>query len=287
MMQAAWHYGVRPALVDWATSNGLDETAVPLQPPPAFFPRWFGRSGLARLMTLAQEWRTARLAFSLARADADPETAEPLTWPAWTPGPHTSGDYRILELTSQADLEHEGLRLAHCVGTYAAPCLLHGSGVYAVRDRLGQSCSTFEVQMTEAGPLLIQHKAHANATPPAAEGDLVARFIARVLATVTPQQVRAVRTEREALATTASAWMERLAELENEGALQGELEPEQAAKLAERVSGLHPPEVRRLGLAAVLQPHVADWLEGVPAPHGEHVTDTAEALVDDDWDLAA
>jgi len=29
---------------------------------------------------------------------------------------------------------------------------------------------------------------------------------------------------------------------------------EQAAELAERVRGLHPPEVRRLGLAAVLQP---------------------------------
>ena len=165
MMQAAWHYGVRPALADWATSNGLDESAVPLQPPPAFFPRWFGRSGLARLMTLAREWRTARLTFSLARSDAAPETAEPLTWLAWTPGSHTSGDYRILELTSQTDLEHEGLRLAHCVGTYAGECLLRSMGIYAVRDRHGQSCSTFEVQMTESGPLLFQHQATANTDP--------------------------------------------------------------------------------------------------------------------------
>lgn len=260
MMQAAWHYGVRPALADWATSNGLDESAIPLQPPPAFFPRWFGRSGLARLMTLARAWRTARLAFSLARSDADPETDEPLTWPAWTPGPHTSGDYRILELTSQADLEHEGLRLAHCVGTYAGECLLRSMGIYAVRDRHGQSCSTFEVQMTESGPLLVQHQAMANTEPPAAERDLVARFIARVLAAVPPEQVRAVCAEREAIAAEASAWMARLAELEEAGALQGELDPEQAAELAERVRGLHPPEVRQLGLAAVLQPLAPRWL---------------------------
>ncbi|MTW23129.1 PcfJ domain-containing protein [Allochromatium palmeri] len=287
MMQAAWHYGVHPALVDWATSNGLDESDVPLQPPPTFFPRWFGRAGLARLMTLAREWRTARLAFSLARSDAAPETAEPLTWPAWTPGPHTSGDYRILELTSQADLEHEGLRLAHCVGTYASESLLHAMGIYAVRDRHGQSCSTFQVQMTESGPLLVQHQATANTEPPAAERDLVAHFIARVLVAVPPERVRAVRAEREALAANASAWMARLAELEEQGELQGELDPEQAAELAEQVRGLHPPEVRRLGWASVLQAHAADWLDGTPTPPDARADDAAEALMDDDWDLAA
>ncbi|BCU08390.1 PcfJ domain-containing protein [Allochromatium tepidum] len=289
MMQAAWHYGVRPALIDWANANGLDETAVPLQPPCTFFPRWFGRSGLARLMTLAQEWRTARLAFSLARADADPETAEPLTWPAWTPGSHTQSDYRILELTSQADLEHEGLRLAHCVGTYAGECLLHAMGIYAVRDRHGQSCSTFEVQMTESGPLLVQHQATANTEPSAAERALVAHFIARVLAAVPPERVRAVCAEREAIAAEASAWMARLAELEEEGALQGELDPEQAAELAERIRGLHPPEVRRLGLTAVLQPLAPGWL-GLKPSEPTRTPDPSVTVIDSDdrdWDLAA
>lgn len=85
--------------------------------------------------------------------------------------------------------------------------------------------------MIELGPLLIQHRAYANTDPPVAEGDLVAHFIARVLAAVPP------------------------------------------------------PEVRRLESTAVLSAHTADWLDGMPP--GAFVDDAAEALMDDDWDLAA
>jgi hypothetical protein len=161
-------------------------------------------------------------------------------------------------------------------------------GIYAVRDRHGQSCSTFEVQMTESGPLLVQHQATANTEPPAAERDLVAPSSPGCSPPCRRSRCGRYCAEREALAAEASAWMARLAELEEEGALQGELDPEQAAELAERVRGLHPPEVRRLGLAAVLQPLAPRWLGLKPSePNRTPDPPVTVDLDDSDWDLAA
>jgi hypothetical protein len=78
--------------------------------------------------------------------------------------------YRIRELTSQTALQQKGHRLGHCVGTYVVPCLVGGTFIYSVRDRLVQSLSTFEVTLSGAGPSLVQHKARLNTPTP--ESDL-------------------------------------------------------------------------------------------------------------------
>ena len=248
MMQATYHYGVRPALL-----AGQDrEDAIPRRAPASFFPLWFGRYGLGRLAILAQQWRQASVRFSLARLDADPATREPLTWPALLPGAHTRGPYRILELTSQSALEQEGHRLGHCVGTYVAPCLNQGCCIYAVRDRFGQSCSTFEVRLTAAGPLLIQHTAQANQEPEAAEQTLVARYLERVLATVPSARVTAVIQERQAIAAGTVEWIERLDALEELGEFTGEVEADRVEELARLTAFLHPAEAQREGIPAFL-----------------------------------
>jgi len=252
MMQAAYHYGVRPALMAWQVEAGLPAVDLPRRPPASFYPLWFGRYGLGRLASLAQRWRQSIARFSLVRLEVDPETCEPLTWPALLPSAHTRGAYRILELTSQGALEQEGHRLGHCVGTYVAACLDQGCAIYSIRDRLGQSLSTFEVRLTEAGPLLIQHKAFGNAEPQAAEQALVARYVEQVLAPVPAARVMAVCEERRAIAAGAVALIERLDALEENGELMGEVQDDIADGLARLTDALHPSEAQRDGLPVFL-----------------------------------
>jgi hypothetical protein len=257
MMQAAYRYGVRQALQTWQAEQG-EALVIPPQAPPGFFPLWFGRYGLGRLVVLAQRWRDDLTRFSLARLQAieseaaAPQAAAPLAWPALIPANHRHGAYRVIELDSQIALEQEGHQLEHCVGTYASACLDGENFIFAVRDRLGRPCSTFQIRITQTTPVLVQHKALGNSAPPDAEQALVARFIKRVLATVTPARIATVRAERQRLAEDAVAWLDRLALLDELGALNGTINEQEAAALARLTEGLHPAEARREGIAAYL-----------------------------------
>ncbi|NCA70645.1 MAG: hypothetical protein EOM91_11165 [Sphingobacteriia bacterium] len=113
MMQAVYSYGVRPALqASKVEHGGLSE--IPPQAPPGFLPLWFGRYGLERLSALARRWREDLNRFSLTRLqaleddEALPQPEAPLAWPALIASRHTHGPYRVIELTSQAELEQEG-----------------------------------------------------------------------------------------------------------------------------------------------------------------------------------
>ncbi len=255
MMQAAYRYGVRPALQARKVEHGgLSE--IPPQAPAGFLPLWFGRYGLGRLSALARHWREDLTRFSLARVqalgadEALPQPEAPLIWPALIAGRHSHGPYRVIELTSQAELEQEGRQLEHCVGAYAAACLDGITFIYAVRDRHGRHCSTFEIRIAETTPALIQHKALRDSEPPQDEQALALRFIERVLTRVTPARLAAVCAERRRLAEDAVAWLDRLAMLDEVGALGGEIDEEEAIALARLTEGLHPAEARREGIAA-------------------------------------
>jgi hypothetical protein len=260
MMQAAYRYGVRPALQAWTAEHG-GFVEIPVHAPLGFYPLWFGRYGLGRLAALAQRWRADLTRFSVARVqalegvEALPQPEAPLVWPALLAGRHSHGPYRVIELTSQTELEQEGRQLEHCVGAYAASCLDGTTFIYAVRDRHGRHCSTFEIRIAETTPVLIQHKALRNSEPPQDEQALALRFIERVLSRVTPARLVAVRAERRRLAQHAMAWLDRLAMLHELGALGGEMDAEDALALARLTEGLHPAEARREGIAAYLMRH--------------------------------
>ena len=286
MMHAAYHDGVRPALMTWKAAGGLSGRAIPRQAPASFYPLWFGRYGLGRLATLAQGWRQAMTRLSLERlgvvGENDGTAVAPLSWPAVLSTGHTLGDFCIHELTTQAALEQEGHRLQHCVGSYAATCLMEGSGIYSVRDRLGRSCSTFEVRLGGSSPVLVQHKALRNSTPPAPEQALVARFLDQVLAKVPPERIAANHEERRRIAKGASALLAHLAVREENGELHG-IPPEEIANAMARLClPLHPTETRLGGIPVFLSLHGEALLRSLPADDAE--TDPlGDRLA---WDLA-
>ncbi|NCA70644.1 MAG: hypothetical protein EOM91_11160 [Sphingobacteriia bacterium] len=142
--------------------------------------------------------------------------------------------------------------MEHCVGAYAATCLEGNTFIYAVRDRHGRHCSTFEIRLAETTPALIQHKARCNSEPPQDEQALALHFIKRVLTQVTPAHLAAVCAERRRLAEDAVAWLDRLAMLDELGAFGGEIDEEEAIALARLTEGLHPAEARRERIAAYL-----------------------------------
>ncbi|MFB1487681.1 MULTISPECIES: PcfJ domain-containing protein [unclassified Thiocapsa] len=257
MMQGAYRYGIRPALQAWRIEHG-GVSVIPPQAPLAVFALWFGRYGLGRLAVLARRWHEDLNRFSLARVQAVetapglPQPDAPLAWPALIAGRHSHGPYHVIELTSPIALEQEGHQLEHCVGTYAAVCLEGVTFIYAVRDRYGRHCSTFEVRVAETTPVLIQHKALRNSAPPQDEQALALRFIERVLTRVTPARLAAVCAERRRLAEHAVASLDRLAMLDDFGALTGQIDEEDAVALARLTEGLHPAEARREGIAAYL-----------------------------------
>jgi hypothetical protein len=257
MMQAAYHYGVRPTLLAWQAAGGLTGCEIPGRAPTSLFPLWFGRLGLARLMVLAQRWRESIVRFGLARlakaADADAGVHEPLTWPALLETGHTHDGYRVQELTSQRELELEGHRLQHCVGGYAAACLNEPSFIYSVRDRVGHSLSTFEVRMSDAGFVLVQHKALANRQPDAPVCELVSRYLKQVLARVPSARVAAVCAERRAISVRAAELIDQLELLEADGGLAGQPDAETTEQLVQLTAFLHPANVKRYGIQVFLR----------------------------------
>jgi hypothetical protein len=65
-MQATYRYGVRPSLQQALAAKDR-QLQVAAAPPPAFFPLWFGRYGVARLFAMALRWQDAYQPFSIER----------------------------------------------------------------------------------------------------------------------------------------------------------------------------------------------------------------------------
>ncbi|MTW21946.1 hypothetical protein GJ668_12690 [Allochromatium palmeri] len=243
MMHAVYRYGLYPVLKAQKPRMSLLASAGNA-PPPSFFPRWFGRYSLPRLTEMAGQWQQGYRRFSMERLGvSDPALAAALSWPGLMDSPVSYSDrgYRIIELTSQQALEHEGRTQKHCVASYAIKCVLGESAIYSVRDRnTGAPISTFEVALTYDVPVLARHHGRENAVPSPELQAFVQRFVDQVLAKLGNQQIRQVRIARRRGSVQIREF---LAEPDTG---DQPLSARERARLAELVAFAHPSEIRRL-----------------------------------------
>lgn len=100
-----------------------------------------------------------------------PDSRDLSKWPTPLDAPLKLGELHAHFLVTPGQLKDEGLRMQHCVGSYAYQCLFGGSNIVSFRDSRGRSISTAELRLDDRGKKLrmhiTQHKARSNATPPA------------------------------------------------------------------------------------------------------------------------
>ena len=122
--------------------------------------------GLRRVELLAKKWHHLKQEANQSFSSGTVERSFPLLL-------QESFHHReltIVQLKSQVELTRESTSLGHCVETYGAQCLSGQSIIFSVRNRHGQSRSTFEISLQ---PLslsnfeikVIQHKGFGNKAP--------------------------------------------------------------------------------------------------------------------------
>ena len=243
MAQASFYYGVKPAL----KKAGFDPEKL-THPPEKWFHCWFGRCGLKRLLEMACLWERAYDRFSLKRLGfSDGESGGQYGWPRLLPDTYSHGPYRVVELASQHELETEGRKLQHCIASYGIKCLVSGSFIYALRDRLGNHISTFEIQFEMGRPVLQQHKGMLNQDPQVSEARAAERFIKRVLAPVSPVHLNEVRRARLLIESKMRGL------LREPDSCEAELSQEEKDELASMLEFTHPAEARGSGIARYLR----------------------------------
>lgn len=244
MMQAAYRYGLVPALLAGLQAAGRS-TTVYADPPSRFFPLWFGRYGLRKLAEMGQRWRLAYQQFSLNRLNlGEPGSALTEDWPSLCDKAASHGPYRVVELTSRQDLELEGRKQQHCVASYAVKCLLGDSSIFSLRDRFDNTLSTFEVGLANHRPILRMHLGHRNQAVGGELQAVVARFIEQVLAAVPAARIDTVRQARRAIGGRISG------QLSAPNTFDDPLTVKEWAELAEMIAFAHPHEAKRIGLLA-------------------------------------
>lgn len=245
-MQATYRYGVRPSLQQALAAKDR-QLQVAAAPPPAFFPLWFGRYGVARLFAMALRWQDAYQPFSIERlGKLDPAFAAMLTWTPLRPAAASHGPYRIVELTSQQALEHEGRKQQHCVASYAVKCLKGDSAIYSLRDRVGNVLSTFEVGLAQNHPTLLQHIAVGKASAPKVQQTIAARFVDDELKSIPTRQLAAARAARHA---SSGRIRGRLAAPNIQ---EAPLSDDELARLRDLVAFAHPDAAVKQGVLAYI-----------------------------------
>jgi hypothetical protein len=92
-------------------------------------------------------------------------------------------DLNVVELTTKQELVDEGRRQEHCVGDYSFFCAFHNIHIFSVRNKDGESQSTFEVAYRNQKdgktvlPYLVQHRAFKNAKPSKVIADAVVLWL--------------------------------------------------------------------------------------------------------------
>ncbi|MFC1776688.1 PcfJ domain-containing protein [Pseudomonadota bacterium] len=239
MAQASFHYGVKPALHVTGVTCGEHG-----HPPAKWFQLWFGHYGLKRLLEMAYRWEHLYGHFSLKRLGVSDENDADriLSWPQLLPSSYCHGPYRVVELTSQHELETEGRKLEHCIASYGMKCLVSGSFIYSIRDRFGNHLSTFEIQFKNGMPELQQHKALLNEEPESGELAVVERFIKCVLSNVAQSRIQ----ELHGLRNEISLKMRGV--LAESDSYETELTEDERNQLGELVEFTHPAAAVRGGI---------------------------------------
>ena len=117
-------------------------------------------------------------------ADSADSTARLNHWPAPLTGPVKLGALSAHFLTTTSELRDEGLRMEHCVGSYASRCLFDGTTIVSLRKNDGRSLSTAELRLVGHGERLgfelVQHKAQRNGSPSAQATQAMAQLLSRL-----------------------------------------------------------------------------------------------------------
>jgi len=192
MMQASFYYGVNSLL----KGNQLNDIS---HPPKNWYKVWFSQYGLKKLLKMASQWDQEYGQFICIRLDIKSKSKKNiagLKWPSLLSASYCHGPYRVVELTSQQDLETEGRKLEHCVASYGIKCLLSGSYIYSIRDRFGNSLSTFEVKYDHDRAQLIQHYAMEDSEPSKEQQVCVRHFVDSILSAVPIDQTMHIEEKR-------------------------------------------------------------------------------------------
>ena len=135
-------------------------------------------------------------------------------WPAPLTYPMKLGGLYAHFLTAPNQLRDEGLRMGHCVGSYASRCLFAGTNIVSLRRNDGRSVSTAELRLVGRAKRLefeaVQHRGCHN-KPPSMEAE---QALARLLAALNSQDMQPRLVEmieqlkaRQALDHTRSQWL--------------------------------------------------------------------------------
>ncbi len=194
MIQACFYYGVK-SLLERTKLYDISH------PPSNWYKVWFAQYGLKRLFKMANQWEQVYGQFSCIRLGIKTqsntkENLASLRWPSLLSSNYCRGPYRMVELTSQPDLENEGRKLEHCVGSYGLKCLIHGSYIYSIRDRSGNSLSTFEIKFKNDKAELLQHYAMDDSEPTNEQQACVRYFVERALSSVSQEKRAMIEAKR-------------------------------------------------------------------------------------------
>jgi len=194
MMDASFYFGVLPILRNNCKLKHFTS------PSSEWYSEWFSSYGLNRLIEMSIRWQNLKnilciLLFIKANKLDD------LEWESLHSINFQHNTYQIVELTSHNQLKDEGSDLEHCVERYTMKCLISGSYIYSVQNRLGKSLSTFEIQFADGQAKLLQHFAKKDSQPTKEDVLLVKLFIDSKLNSVEGVRVNAIQKMKKTLAT--------------------------------------------------------------------------------------
>lgn len=181
----------------------------------------FLETGLLKQLRASLRWHQLQLLppvddqAAVPATDAGADRATPIDrWPAPLDHPLKLGALTAHFLTTSSALRDEGLRMAHCVGSYASRCLFDGATIVSLRSGDGRSLSTAELRLTGSGERLafevVQHKALRNASPTPQAEQALTRLLERLAEDgLQPrlQEMREQLVQRRALDDNRRRWL--------------------------------------------------------------------------------
>ena len=153
---------------------------------------------LLRFAALSRRWHQWQ-AQVLDESKENGAAADQEHWPTFIESPWGYEDLCVVPLTTAWQLDDEGRRMEHCVGSYASQCIFDGAHIFSIRDReSGTSLSTFEIKLanevTVSNPYkIIQHQGVCDSDPPEKCKAALVSFLRYLKVTVSVERLQEIR----------------------------------------------------------------------------------------------